>query len=68
MDILHLLGKELHGEDILCLDVLPDAVLVACIPALPVKEIEQVGPLIFSQLHENSVCREGPELLQYSAD
>ena len=41
MNILHFLSKELFTKNVLCLDVLPDAVLFMVVSPLLVKKIQE---------------------------
>ena len=63
MNVFYFLPQEFRGVDVLCLNILPDAMLVSLVASPLLKQIEELFLILGSQILQNFVCCERAELL-----
>ncbi len=64
MNVVDLLNQEFPRKDILCLNVLPDAMLMATITALCVKECNQGFLFVFTKLVQDCMGGKRSEIIE----
>lgn len=64
MNILNLLNQEFPRKDVLCLNVLPDAMLMPTITALCVEELNQGTLFVIMELVQDRMCGKRPKIIE----
>ena len=58
MYVFHFLDKKLFGENILCLQILPNAVVLSSVATLSMEKRKKLLTIIITQLVEDGMGRE----------